>query len=68
MKSKKLTFIKVAITICNLIAAMTLYITSSLFLSWLLEQKPHKVWMEYILYFGMGVLLYFPIKKITKHE
>lgn len=52
----------------NWTASLTLYVISVAILNILLKEMQLKYeWIEYILHFGLGVLLYFPIKLILKH-
>lgn len=53
--------------ILNCIGGITFYILSVLSLQLLLKQFNHSLFLECFLYFGLGILLYHPLKYILNN-
>ena len=58
---------KTLLRLLNYIGCVALYIVVIKFLKWLLKQDNISIYTELFVYFGIGVLLYYPFHYILKH-
>ena len=58
---------KTLLRLLNYIVCVALYIVVIKFLKWLLKQDNISIYTELFIYFGIGILLYYPFYYILKH-